>query len=103
MIDLLIDGLIALVKLSDRGIAAVENVCRQPTPRAAADTQPADAGSFPASAPGVGGHPIYSTSELLGCAAGQLAWVYEDRAPAVVRELQAELIDRAAQFRAAGD
>ncbi len=101
MIALIFDGITAVVKTLDRALTAVEqNVRRHAT------TPRHDAGAPPAGAaprPGTGGHPIRTTSELLGDAAGQLVWVYEDRAPAVVRELMDDLIDRAAQFRAGGD
>jgi hypothetical protein len=105
MTVLLVDALIALIKMTDRGLTAVENVFRrQPTPRAVdGETRPAGAGTQPAQAAGTGGHPVRNTSELLGNAAAQLVWVYEDRAPAVVRELVDDLIDRAAQLRAEGD
>lgn len=104
MTTLFFDALIALLKLTDRGLTAVEHVRRQASPPPDADAQPAGADDHPpVSATGAGGHPIRNTSELLGAAAAQLILLYEDRAPAVVRELQFDLIDRAAQFKAAGD
>jgi hypothetical protein len=102
MTGLIIDALIALTTLTDRTCTAVDNVLRRPvTPRQATKRSPAGAGR--ADRAGSGGHPVRTTSELLGGAAGQLLWIYDDKAPAVIRELVEDLIDRAAQFRAAGD
>jgi hypothetical protein len=105
VITLFLDGVTAALKLTDRAFTAVEkNVLHfRPTPQAVdGGARPAGAGAASAAA-GTGGHPIRSTSELLGSAAGQLLWVYEDKAPAVVRELMDDLIDRAADFAAHGD
>jgi hypothetical protein len=99
VIALFFDGLTAVVKTLDRLLTAADGARLQSTPRTVEDARPAGAGPRP----GPGGHPIRSTSELLGEAAGQLVWVYEDRAPAVVRELMDDLIDRAAELAAVGD
>jgi hypothetical protein len=109
---LLIDGLIALVKITDRGMTAVEqSVRRRFPPRTVDDAQPAGAGT-PPSAAGTGGHPVRDTSELLSISAGFVrSYMFSVSAngsssEAFVRELEgfvAELRDRAAQLRAVGD
>ena len=110
MITLLLDGLIALVKICDRGMTAVEQgVRRRFPPRAVDDAQPAGAGT-PPSAAGTGGHPIRSTSELLETASSYVAAyrgavVHVAHGPflELVDELVDELKDRAAIFAAHGD
>jgi hypothetical protein len=102
VITLLIDGLIAAVKTFDRGMTAVEQGVRhRATPRPVDDAQPAGADSV--SANGTGGHPIRSTSELLTNAVTELDFAYPGAKHAVIWVLQAELTDRAAQFKAVGD
>lgn len=99
MITLLIDGLIALVKITDRGLTALENVRRQEPPLPVDDAQPAGADDpQPVSAAGTGGHPIYRTSDLLHGAAVRLSFRGD-----LPQNFIAELQDRAAQFRACGD
>jgi hypothetical protein len=102
VITLLIDGLIAAVKTFDRGMTAVEQGVRhRVAPRPVDDAQPAGADSV--SANGTGGHPIRSTSELLTNAVTELDFAYPGAKHAVIWVLQAELTDRAAQFKAVGD
>ena len=110
MITLLIDGLIAAVKICDRGMTAVEQGVRlRFPPRAVDDAQPAGAGT-PPSAAGTGGHLIRSTSELLETASSYVAAyrgavVHVAHGPflELVDELVDELKDRAAIFAAHGD
>jgi hypothetical protein len=103
VITLLIDGLIAVAKTFDRALTAVEQGVRHRfPPRAVDDVQPAGAGT-PPSAAGTGGHPIRSTSELLTNAVTELDFAYPNGKHAVIWVLQAELADRAAQFKAVGD
>jgi hypothetical protein len=103
VITLLLDGLIAAVKICDRGMTAVEQGVRHRfPPRAVDDVQPAGAGT-PPSAAGTGGHPIRSTSELLTNAVTELDFAYPNGKHALIWVLQAELTDRAAQFKAVGD
>ena len=99
MITLLLDGLIAIVKTIDRGLSAVENVRLRVSPRPVDDARPA--GGVAASAPG--GHPIRTTSEVLSHAANELTWFHSGFPPAVIRDLIAELRDRAADLAAVGD
>ena len=104
MIDLLVDAAIAVVTLTDRGLCAVERSVRRLRPFSPAvvgDARPADAGSPPDT--GIGGHPIRSTSALLGNAAIELDYAYPNHLPAIIAALIAELRDRAAQLRAVGD
>jgi hypothetical protein len=102
VITLFIDGLIAAVKICDRGMTAVEQgVRRRFPPRTVDDAQPAGADSV--SANGTGGHPIRSTSELLTNAVTELDFAYPNGKHDVIWVLQAELTDRAAQFKAVGD
>jgi hypothetical protein len=102
VITLLIDGLVAVVKTFDRGMTAVEQGVRhRVAPRPVDDAQPAGADSV--SANGTGGHPIRSTSELLTNAVTELDFAYPNGKHAVIWVLQAELTDRAAQFKAVGD
>ena len=83
MTALIFDALVALLKVADRGLTAAENVLRRrPTPRAVDGGAPPSGAGAP-SAAGTGGHPVRTTSELLGSAVLQLMWVYEDKAPAV--------------------
>lgn len=108
MTTLLIDGLIALVKLIDRGMTAVEkNVSHRAAPD---DSQPAGAGEILPPNPGTGGNPHRSTSELLDVAASYVrayrgAVVHVAHGPflELVDELVDELRDRSAQFAAYGD
>ena len=106
VITLLLDGLIAAVKICDRGMTAVEQgVRRRFPPRAVDDAQPAGAGT-PSRAAGTGGHPIRSTSELLTQAHDVIVDIFElDKnggyGPCFL--LVRELRDRAAQFKAVGD
>ena len=109
MTTLLIDGVIALIKMTDRGLTAVENVFRrQPTPRAVdGETRPAGAGIQPAQAAGTGGHhPIRSTSELLEHARYVIVDIFElDKTDGIgpCCLLVRDLADRAAEFKAIGD
>ncbi len=105
MTVLLIDALIALTKIVDRGITAVKkNVrLRATSPGPVDGAQPAGAGAACASATGAGGHPIRSTSQLLNSAAAELNFQYGERMPAVIRDLRDDLKDRAAQYAALGD
>ena len=107
MTTLLADGLIAVLKLTDRAFTAVENVLHfRPTPRAVdGGARPAGAGAASAAA-GTGGHPIRATSELLEHARYVIVDIFElDKndgiGPCCV--LVRDLADRAAQFRAEGD
>ncbi len=103
VITLLIDGLIAVVKICDRGMTAVEQGVRhRDSPLPVDDVQPAGAGT-PPSAAGTGGHPIRSTSALLYEAEGQLGWLCQGNPSAVIRTLRDELRDRAANLAACGD
>ena len=98
MINLLIDGLIALVKAVD---GLFPDKCATPTdPYSVVDVaQPAGAGGLPrASAASAGGHPVRTTSELLHSAALRLLYLGDDR-----NGLAPELRDRAAAFAAVGD
>lgn len=105
MITLLIDGLIAAVKTIDRGLSAVEKNARfRATPPVTVETRtPTGAGCGCAASAGPGGHPDRATSSVLYAAVAQLTWAYEGNAPAVVRDLQAEMRDRAATFASYGD
>lgn len=108
--NLVIDALIAIVKLTDRGLSAAENVLRfRPSPLGPSDGEAPPAGvdsAVAASAHDSGGHPGEPTSELLTEAAaeiqnlGQMA--YSTRQP-WIEGFAAELRDRAAQFRAVND
>lgn len=95
MIPLAVDGFIALVKFLDRGLSAVEDVCRRPSPRVVDGARPA-AGPPPAG----GGHSPRTTSQVLGHAARELDFAFPGGQPAVIRELIAELRDHAAQLAA---
>jgi hypothetical protein len=109
VITLLIDGLIAVVKIFDRGMTAVEQSVRhRESPPPVVDAQPAGAGSV--SANGTGGHPHRSTSDLLETASsyvaayrGAVLHVAHGPFLELVDELVDELKDRAAQFAAHGD
>ena len=57
MTKILVDALIALTKLTDRGLTAIESVRLRTLPQSVAGAQPAGAGDSPVSAPGTGGHP----------------------------------------------
>lgn len=105
MINLLIDALIALTKIVDRGITAVKkNVrLRATSPGPVDGAQPAGAGAAFASAAGTGGHPVRSTSALLASAAAELTFTFGDRMPAIIRDLRDDLRDRAANLAAEGD
>lgn len=104
MTVLLIDALIAVTKLVDRGLTAVEkNVRLRAFSPPVEDAQPAGADDSPQSAPGTGGHPIRSTSQLLNSAAAELSFQYGERMPAVIRDLRDDLKDRAAEMAAVGD
>ncbi len=106
MTVLLIDALIALTKLVDRGLTAVEQSVRlrATPPGPVDDAQPAGAArGCAASDAGPGGHPIRSTSQLLNSAAAELTFQYGERMPAVIRDLRDDLKDRAADLAAAGD
>ncbi len=110
MITLFVDALIALLKVTDRTIAAVEQSVRhRAAPRPVVDAQPAGAGT-PPSAAGTGGHPIRSTSDLLETASSYVAAyrgavVHVAHGPflELVDELVDELKDRAAIFASHGD
>ena len=57
MIPLMVDALIALTKLTDRGLSAITDVrLRVTSPVPVVDAQPAGAGDSPVSAAGTGGH-----------------------------------------------
>jgi hypothetical protein len=104
---LLADGLIAVLKLTDRAFTAVENVLHfRPTPRAVdGGARPAGAGAASAAA-GTGGHPIRATSELLEHARYVIVDIFElDKTGGIgpCCLLVRDLADRAAQFRAEGD
>lgn len=101
MITLLIDALIAAVKLIDRGLSAVENRVSpaDPPPVVADAQQPTGAGSWQIA--GAGGQPR-DTSEVLHHAARELTHIYGNRMPAVICGLVAELRDHEAQLRAVG-
>jgi hypothetical protein len=106
VITLFVDALIALLKVTDRTIAAVDQSVRhRASPRPVVDAQPAGAGT-PPSAAGTGGHPIRSTSDLLTQAHDVIVDIFElDKnggyGPCFM--LVRELRDRAAQFKAVGD
>ena len=107
MINLLIDGMIAVLKVTDRAFTAVENVLHfRPTPRAVdGGARPAGAGAASAAA-GTGGHPIRATSELLDHARYVIVDIFElDKTDGIgpCCLLVRDLADRAAQFRAVGD
>lgn len=105
MITLLIDGLIAVTKTVDRGLTAVEkNVRRRVSPRPV-DGAPLDgAARGCAASAGPVEHPVdRTTSEVLTHAAAELFWYHSGFPPAVIRDLIAELRDRAAQLAAEGD
>lgn len=98
MITLLIDGVTAVVKTLDRLLTAVDGVRRPGGPLPVDDAQPA--GVAPT---GPGGHPIRSTSELLFNAVSELDYAYPGGKHAVIKRLQYELADRAAQLQVEGD
>ena len=107
MINLLIDGMIAVLKVTDRAFTAVENVLHfRPAPRAVdGGARPAGAGAASAAA-GTGGHPIRATSELLDHARYVIVDIFElDKngglGPCCL--LVRDLADRAAEFKAIGD
>ena len=99
MISLLIDGAIAVVKTLDRLLTAAEGARRPVSPLTVDDARPAGAGPRP----GVGGHPIRATSELLFNAVSELDFAYPGPQHAVIVHLQHDLADRAAQLQAEGD
>jgi len=99
VITLLIDGLTATVKFVDRLLTAAENARRPGGPLPVDDARPAGTGPRP----GVGGHPIRSTSELLFNAVSELDFAYPGNKHAVIVHLQHDLADRAAQLQAEGD
>lgn len=104
MITLLTDGLIAAVNLIDRGLTAVENVWLRETPPVPVEPHtPTGEGCDCAVSADPGGHPDRSTSQILNAAAAQLVWAYNGVSPAIVRDLLAEMRDRAAQFAALND
>jgi hypothetical protein len=93
MISLLADVVTALIKTVDRCCTAVEeNVRLRFAPRTVEGAQPAEAGTMPASATGLGGHHLRPTSELLWIAAHQVT------DPDLVTQLR----DHAAQLAAHG-
>ncbi len=99
MITLLFDGLTAVVKVLDRALTAAENARRPGGPLPVDDARPAGTGPRP----GVGGHPIRSTSELLFNAVSELDFAYPGPQHAVIVHFKYELADRAAQLQAEGD
>lgn len=104
MTVLLVDALIALIKLTDRAFTAVENVLRvQSSPRTVDAGAPLAGAGAASAAAGPGEHPVRSTSELLHHAARELDYAYPAKLPAIIRDLQFELRDRAANLRACGD
>ena len=99
MITLFFDGLTAAVKTLDRLLTAAEGARRPVSPLTVDDAQPAGTGPRP----GVGGHPIRATSELLFNAVSELDFAYPGPKHAVIVHLQHDLADRAAQLQAEGD
>jgi hypothetical protein len=99
VISLLIDGAIAVVRSLDRLLTAAEGARRPGGPLPVDDARPAGTGPRP----GVGGHPIRSTSELLWNAVSELDYAYPGNKHAVIVHLQHDLADRAASFAAVGD
>jgi hypothetical protein len=99
VITLLFDGLTAVVKVLDRALTAAENARRPGGPLPVDDARPAGTGPRP----GVGGHPIRSTSELLFNAVSELDFAYPGPQHAVIVHFKYELADRAAQLQAEGD
>ena len=108
MITLLLDGVTAALKLTDRAFTAVEkNVLHfRPTPQAVdGGARPAGAGAASAAA-GTGGHPIRATSELLEHARYVIVDIFElDKTDGIgpCCLLVRDLADRAAEFKAIGD
>jgi hypothetical protein len=100
---LLIDALIALVKLVDRGMSVVEKNVRLRADCPVVDAHPAGVGRGSAASANPGGDP---TSELLTDAAVEIQnlgrMAYSTPQP-WIDGFAAELRDRAAQFRAAND
>jgi hypothetical protein len=99
VITLLFDGAIAVVRNLDRLLTAAENARRPGGPPLVDDARPAGTGPRP----GVGGHPVRSTSELLFNAVSELDFAYPGNQHAVIVLFKHELADRAAQFQAQGD
>jgi len=99
MISLFFDGLTAVVKTLDRLLTAADGARLQSTPPTVEDAQPAGTGPRP----GVGGHPIRTTSELLFNAVSELDFAYPGPQHAVIVHFKYELADRAAQLQAEGD
>ena len=102
MITLFFDGLTAAVKTLDRLLTAAEGARRPVGPPTVDDARPAGTGPRP----GVGGHPIRSTSELLTHAHDVIVDIFDlDKnggyGPCFM--LVRDLADRAAQLQAEGD
>lgn len=127
MITLAVDALIAIVKLTDRGLSAIEkNVhhlrAHSPEP-VAGDAQAAGAGDSPVSAAGTGGHPEQPpsvgfdyqshddddrplTSDLLEFAAEELLALAQRVWPTpqpFIEAFSAELRERAQELVSQGD
>ena len=108
MIGLLVDGLTALVKLTDRGLTAALDMPRRPVTPPTVDDDAWPAGVAPET--GTGGHPIRDTSDLLSTAAGymrvyRVAITHTGHGPYIeaLDDFIDELHDRAASLAAVGD
>ena len=112
MTKLLVDALIALTKLTDRGLTAIESVRLRTLPQSVADAQPAGVGDSPVSAPDTGGHPDDDdddrppTSDLLDFAAEELLSLAQRVWPTpqpFIEAFAAELRERAQELVDLGD
>ena len=110
VIPLMVDALIALTKLTDRGLSAITDVrLRVTSPVPVVDAQPAGAGDSPVSAAGTGGHPDDDpepTSDLLTFAAEEirtLGLMAFSRPQPWVEGFAAELRERAKTLASQGD
>ena len=113
MTKILVDALIALTKLTDRGLTAIENVrLRAHSPQPVAGAQPAGVGDSPVSAPDTGGHPDDDdddrppTSDLLDFAAEELLSLAQRVWPTpqpFIEAFAAELRERAQELVDLGD
>lgn len=111
MTKLLVDALIALTKLTDRGLTAIADVrLRAHSPQPVVGAQPAGAGDLPVSAAGTGGQPDDDdrplTSELLEFAAEELLALADRVWPTpqpFTEAFAAELRERAQELVSQGD
>ena len=110
VIPLMVDALIALTKLTDRGLSAITDVrLRVTSPVPVVDAQPAGAGDSPVSAAGTGGHlddDPEPTSDLLTFAAEEiraLGLMAFSRPQPWVEGFAAELRERAKTLASQGD